>query len=36
VLDFLREVKDADATLPDKLKAEVPTMLQKGVRAYLD
>lgn len=34
--NFVRQVKDADATLPEKLKHEVPLMLQKCVRAYLD
>ena len=34
--NFVRQVKDADATLPQKLKCEVPVMLQKCVRAYLD
>ena len=34
--NFVRQVKEADATLPEKLKCEVPTMLQKCVRAYLD
>ena len=34
--NFVRQVKDADATLPQKLKCEVPIMLQKCVRAYLD
>ena len=34
--NFVRQVKDADATLPQKLKSEVPVMLQKCVRAYLD
>ncbi len=34
--NFVRQVKDADATLPNKLKSEVPVMLQKCVRTYLD
>ena len=34
--NFIRQVKEADATLPEKLKCEVPVMLQKCVRAYLD
>jgi len=34
--NFVRQVVNADAQLPQKLHAEIPFILQKCVRAYLD
>ena len=34
--NFTRQVKDADSKLPEKLHAEIPLILQKCIRAYLD
>lgn len=34
--NFGKQVKDADTTLEDKLELELPAILQKCVRAYLD
>lgn len=34
--DFTRQVRDADPTLESKLESEIPAILQKCVRAYLE
>jgi hypothetical protein len=34
--DFTRQVRDADPTLEGKLESEIPAILQKCVRAYLE
>jgi hypothetical protein len=34
--NFAKQVKDADPTLEDKLDQEIPNILQKSIRAYLE